>query len=94
MNPTEIAARTYIACWQEPDAAKRAGMLEACWAEDGRFVTRSREVRGRAGLDAEMHRLITDPRGISIRLLSAVDAQGTTFRFRGLAVFADGTTFG
>ena len=90
-SPTEIAARTYVAAWQEPDPAARARMIEACFAEDGRIVTRSREIRGRAALAAEMDAVFADPRGLSVRLASAIDADGSTFRFRGLAVQRDGT---
>jgi hypothetical protein len=67
-------------------------MLEACFAEDGRMVTRSREIRGRAGLAEEMARFLADPRLLRIRVTSAIDARGTTFRFRGIAEFRDGTT--
>jgi hypothetical protein len=91
-SPVEIAAETYIRAWSEPDPAVRATMLEACFAEDGRMVTRSREIRGRAALAEEITRLRADPRFLRIRLTSAIDARGTTFRFRGVAEFRDGTS--
>ena len=40
-SPTEIAARAYVAAWQEPDPAIRARMIDACFAADGRIVLRA-----------------------------------------------------
>ena len=91
-SPVQIAVDTYIRAWSERDPAVRASMIEACFAENGRMVTRSREIRGRAGLAEEMARLLADPRLLHIRVTSAIDARGTTFRFRGVAEFRDGTT--
>jgi hypothetical protein len=91
-SPVEIAVDTYIRAWSERDSVVRAKMLEACFAEDGRMVTRSREIRGRAGLANEMARFLADPRLLRVRVTSAIDARGTTFRFRGVAEFRDGTT--
>ena len=67
-------------------------MLEACFADDGRMVTRSREIRGRAALSDMIGRFLSDPRLLRIRVTSAVDARGTTFRYRAAADFQDGTT--
>jgi hypothetical protein len=66
-------------------------MVEACFAEDGRMVKRSGEIRGRAALAAEMARVRADPNLLRIRLISAIDARGTTFRYRGAADCRDGT---
>jgi hypothetical protein len=93
-NAIETAVRTYAAAFTEPDHAARAKMLEACWAEDGQLVTRSRVIRGRAALAAEMDRLAADPRGLAPKFTTAIDAQGTTFRFRATTATRDGGTFG
>jgi hypothetical protein len=85
-TPAEIAVQTYVAAWQEPDRAVRATMMEACFAEHGRFVTGGREVRGRAALIALMDSILGDPRGLTIQLLSAIDVRGSIFRFRALAI--------
>jgi hypothetical protein len=90
-TPVEIAARTYVAAWQEPDRDARVRLVEACWAEDGRLVTGGREFRGREALLAMMDALFADPRGPRVKLVSAIDARGTIFRFRAVAVDADGT---
>lgn len=49
-SPTETAARSYVAAWQEPDPAARARLIEACFAADGRIVAPGSVIRGRAGL--------------------------------------------
>ena len=67
-------------------------MIEACFAEDGRIVTRSREIRGRAALADAMASFLADPQFLRIRVTSAIDARGTTFRFRGVAERSDGTS--
>lgn len=92
--PTAIqnAVDAYIRTWREPDASARAALLEAHFAPDVRFVTRSKEVRGRAALAKEMASLLADPQLVRIRVISAVDARGTTFRFRAAADRRDGTS--
>jgi hypothetical protein len=56
------------------------------------MVTASREIRGRAALIQELTRFLADPKLLRIRLLSAVDARGTTFRYRAAADMQDGTS--
>lgn len=91
-EPVEIAVQAYIRAVSERDPALRAQQLEACFAEQGRFVTRSREIRGRAGVAEMLTRFHADPRPFRIRLLSVVDATGTIFRFRSLVENRDGTS--
>lgn len=91
-NAAESAVDIYIRAWNERDPAVRAKMVEACFAADGRWVTRSREIRGRVALANEMSRIRADPDFVRVRLTSAIDASGTTFRFRGVAERRDGTT--
>jgi hypothetical protein len=81
-NPVEVAVDTYIKAWSERDPAVRAAMIEACFAADGRIVMRGREIRGRAALAEAMASFIVDPQALRIRVTSAIDARGTTFRFR------------
>jgi hypothetical protein len=91
-SPVEIAVETYVRAVSEPDPEVRAKMMEACFAENARMVTRSREIRGRAQLTEELNRFLADPRVLRIRLVSAIDARGTTFRYRAVADFRDGTS--
>jgi hypothetical protein len=89
-SPSEVAARTYVAAWQEPDPAARARLIEACFAADGRIVTPGSVIHGRAGLAKAIADLFADPRGLSARLTSAIDAQGPMFRFRSVVADRDG----
>ena len=91
-SPVETAVRTYIRAVGERDPAARAKLLEACFAEDGRFVTRSAVIRGRAAVDAMITRFLGDPQLLGFRLTSAIDAAGTTFRFRSIVERRDGTS--
>jgi hypothetical protein len=91
-SPVEQAVDTYIRVASERDAAKRAEMLEACWAEDGRLVVHGgRAIEGRAAMRAMYERFFADPKiaGVQVR---ACDARGTTFRFRYETDYIDGTT--
>ncbi|HYJ10455.1 MAG TPA: hypothetical protein VEX18_15630, partial [Polyangiaceae bacterium] len=78
----ETAVTTYIRAASERNPEARAAMLGACFADDGRVVSRSREIRGRAALAGEIAKFLADPQLARVRLLSAIDAGETTFRFR------------
>jgi hypothetical protein len=76
----------------ERDPAARAKLIEACFAENGRVVTRSAVIRGRAGVDAMIARFHADPNVLGFRLASVIDAVGTTFRYRSIVEPRDGTS--
>jgi hypothetical protein len=94
MSPTELAARTYIALWEERDPAKRAEMIDACFAADGHVVTGGEPIRGRAGLAKAVDEFLADPRGLRPEITSAVDVQGPKFRFASVLVDRDGNALG
>lgn len=91
-SPVEEAVDIYIraCCAREP--ALRGELFDACLAADARLVTRSREIRGRAAIAAMIDRFRADPRFLRIRVSSVVDAEGTTFRYRAVTDFRDGTS--
>jgi hypothetical protein len=91
-SPVETAVHNYIRASGERDVTARARLLEACFAENGRFVTRSTVIHGRSGVDAMIGRFLADPKVLGFRLTSVVDAVGTTFRYRSLVENRDGTT--
>lgn len=91
-KPVEVAVDTYIRAWSERDPAVRARMIEACFAADGRIVAPSSEIRGRAALADAMAKFLADPEVLRMRVTSAVDARGTTFRFRVMTDRRDGTS--
>jgi hypothetical protein len=87
----EAAVDTYIRASSERDPEARAAMLEACFAADGRMVSRSCEIRGRTALADEIARYLADPQLLKFRVLSAIDAGDTTFRFQSVLERRDGT---
>jgi hypothetical protein len=89
-NPTEAAARAYIAAWQEPDPAARARILDACWAEGARVVSRGAGIAGRAGLAKAIDDFWADARGLRAQLVSKIDVQGPIFRFHAVVTDRDG----
>ncbi len=92
-TPVDTAGHTYIRASLERDAAIREKLLEACFAEHGRFVTRSGVIRGRAGVAAMLAKAHADPLLREIRVTSAVDAAGTTFRYSSIVERTDGSSF-
>ncbi|HEV7556845.1 MAG TPA: hypothetical protein VGO00_15370 [Kofleriaceae bacterium] len=91
-SPVETAVHTYIRAGGERDPATRAKLIEACFAQDGRLVTRSTVIRGRAGVEAMLARFHADPENLGFRLASVIDAAGTTFRYRSIVERRDGTS--
>ena len=88
----ETAVQTYIRAAGERDPAVRATLLEACFAADGRLVTRSRVIQGREAISAMIGRFHADPTMRGFRLTSAIDTASTTFRYRSVAERHDGTS--
>jgi hypothetical protein len=81
-SPTELAAQTYVAAWKEPNAVTRARLNDGCFAAEGRIVSPGSLISGRPALAAAIDAFFADPRGLSARLVGAIDAQGPIFRFR------------
>jgi broad-specificity NMP kinase len=90
-SAVETAVDTYIRMWSEPDPAVRGKMLEACFAAEGRMISRNREIHGRVAFAEMMTRFLADPQLLRIRAVSAIDAQGSTFRFRAVVERRDGS---
>src|SRR4051794_15217249 len=90
-SPVETAVQTYVRAARERDPATRAKLIESCFAEDARFVTRSGVIRGRAGVDAMLARALADQQVLGFRMASVIDAAGTTFRYRLIVERRDGT---
>ena len=90
-NAAETAVARYVALVTERDAEKRRQLLEQCFAEDARIVTRSGPLVGHAAIGAMLARFVDDPENLGVRITSVVDARGTTFRFRAVTDRRDGT---
>ena len=89
-SSVETAVDTYIRAATERNPELRAALLEACFTADGRVVSRSREIRGRAAVAHEIAKLLADPQLLRVRIVSAIDAGDTSFRFRSLVERRDG----
>ena len=87
-----MAVLTYIHAAREPEPVARRQLLEACFAAEGRIVTRGGEIRGREAVARMLERVHADPQFERIRVTSAIDAQGTTYRLRSVIERRDGTS--
>jgi len=87
---TEKAQISRPCAKSEPHFTGNFGLIDACFAVDGRIVSRSTVIRGRAALAASISDFFSDPRGLSARLVSAIDAQDPIFRFRAVVEDRDG----
>jgi hypothetical protein len=90
MEAAERAARRYIDAWFEPDHKRRARLLAACFATEGRITFGRQVIRGRRELAAAINGFQVDPRKLRARLTSPVEAAGSMFRFRVLFEHPDG----
>src|SRR5262245_28951892 len=91
-SPVETAVQTYIRGAGQRDPVAGAELIEACFAADGRLVTRSAVIRGRAAVDAMIARFHADPQMRGFRVTSVIDAAGTTFRYRSIVERHDGAS--
>src|SRR4051812_4023955 len=91
-TPVETAALTYIKAAETRDKTERDKLLGACFAETGRFVTRSTVVDGLAALCAMFDAFYADPQVAGVKLTTRVDAVGATFRYGSIVEFRDGRT--
>ncbi len=92
MTPVEVAVDTYIRAVCKSDHETRVALLEQCLAPDIRMVTSGREICGRTEFVGELNRFLSDPNLAQVRVSSAVQAKGKTFRYRAIAEFKNGTS--
>jgi len=72
---------TYLAAWSEPDAVRRAELVEQVWTPDGRLVDPPLEGIGHAGIADLGVALQTHYPGHTFRRTSGVDAHHDQLRF-------------
>ena len=82
---------TYLAAWSEPDAERRASLVERVWAPDGRLVDPPLEGVGHAGIGDMGVALQTHYPGHTFRRTSGVDAHHDQLRFAWELVGPDGS---
>ena len=71
----------YGAAWNETDEAKRRALIDACWAEDGRYCDPVSDGRGREALAGFISNMHAQQTGARIELTSGVDQHHDQIRF-------------
>lgn len=82
---------TYLAMWNEEDAAARAELIAAAWTDDARYRDPLLEADGHAGLDAMVLQVHGHYPGHRFTRTSAVDQHHDTVRFNWQLAAPDGT---
>lgn len=81
---------TYLAAWNEPDAERRAELIERVWTPDGRLIDPPMEALGYEGISDMVATLQGQFPGHHFRRASAVDAHHAYARFAWELVGPDG----
>lgn len=79
-NPADIA-ETYIAAWNETDAAARKAMIADTWTGDATYVDPMAAVEGHAGVDALIAGVQERFPGFRFALIGEPDGHGEHVRF-------------
>ncbi|KUF11664.1 nuclear transport factor 2 family protein [Pseudoponticoccus marisrubri] len=87
---TDIIA-AYGAAWREGDAARRAGLLQIAWAEDGLYQDPTGEARGRDALVAHIGGFLEAYPGATLTLTSGIDLHHDRLRFGWRMTLGDGS---
>jgi hypothetical protein len=80
----------FVAAWNEHDPAERMRLIEQACAEDLVLRTPGRRIHGRGELDALMADFQRRRPGERAVFASAVDVQGSLFRYSGIVEGASG----
>ena len=76
----EIVER-YLAAWNETDAERRRGLVDALWTEDGSYTDPLADAWGRAEIDGLIGAVQQQFPGFVFTLLGAPDAHHSQARF-------------
>src|SRR5688572_24526353 len=79
-NPT-ATVDGYLAAYGEPDAQRRAELIAAAWADDGRLIDPPLTGEGRDGISAMAEQLQQQFPGHSFRRTSGVDVHHDHLRY-------------
>ncbi|MGH2588606.1 MAG: nuclear transport factor 2 family protein [Dehalococcoidia bacterium] len=82
---------TYFAMWNEPDATKRAALIERAWTSDSRYVDPMLEAQGHAALSEMVAGVHARFPGHRFRRQSGIDTHHDQIRFAWDLVAPDGT---
>jgi hypothetical protein len=81
---------TLFAMWNEPDADRRAQLVEAVWAEDGRLVDPPLDGSGNPGISDMVAAVQSQFPGHTFRRTTAIDTHHDTLRYGWDLVGPDG----
>src|SRR5262245_51202507 len=79
-NPNALVV-SYLAAWNERDAARRRELIARAWTEEGTYVDAHRRGVGHAGIDAMIGATQEQFPGYSLRLVSGIEAHNDYVRF-------------
>jgi hypothetical protein len=92
MSDVETIVDTYLAMWNEEDAAKRAEHIERAWAPDGRYVDPLLEAEGHDALSDMVASVHAHYPGHRFRRRSGIDTHHDELRFAWDLTAPDGST--
>jgi len=72
---------TYLSAWNEPDAARRAELIDQAWADDGRLIDPPLTGEGHDGISAMAEAMQQQFAGHRFRRSSGVDLHHDHLRF-------------
>ncbi len=91
-TPTlDTTVDAYFAMWNEPDAERRAELIEQAWTSDGRYVDPLQEAEGHTALSEMVAGVHAQFPGHRFRRISAIDAHHDQVRFAWELASPDGT---
>jgi len=90
-NNLTTTVDTYLSAWTEPDANRRAQLIQQVWAADGRLIDPPLAAEGHTGISDMMAALQGQFPGHRFRRASGIDAHHDYVRFAWELVSADGS---
>jgi hypothetical protein len=90
MSDVTTIVDTYLAMWNETDAARRATHIARAWTADGRYVDPLLEAESHGAIDEMVAAVQTKYPGHRFRRVSGVDAHHDQLRFAWELVAPDG----
>ncbi len=91
MSDVETTVDTYLAMWNETDAARRGDLIERAWTDDARYVDPLLEAEGHDAISEMVAGVHTHYPGHRFRRLSGVDVHHDLLRFAWELAAPDGT---
>ena len=79
-----LSLQTYFQAWNEPDAKKRAALLDDCWADNAIYTDPGAHAKGREGLSKIIGAFLDNQqlKGFSIVQASNIEVHHRVFRFQ------------